>query len=383
MRSKIKFIIAIFTLTIILSPNISKADLSNKIIISVGSEIITNYDLSREFKYLNVITVGKFKSLNPQENRKIAIDSLIKDKIKSNVLSTYKNVRINDEMLANQIVNTIRSIGFRSIEDFKKYLEYEGYKFEEFEKKVMLEMKWNQLIYQFYKNQIVVDKEKIDKKLKDIISNQETVNEYLVHEIFVENSKIRKKDNKTEEILTEIEKNEDTSAKYTVLVEEKDGIIIEAESATYGGKKTIKKSEEKNKKIENAAKTEINDQISIKEIIKKIEKEGFEDTAILYSSSPTAKLGGKLGWVNEKKFSKLLLEFIKKTKVGSITEPIPITEGMLILKIADKRALENKIDLEKKMNELIEIEKNKQLDNFSTNYFNQVKNSIKIKYFDE
>lgn len=383
MRSKIKFIIAIFTLTIILSPNISKADLNNKIIISVGSEIITNYDLSREFKYLNVITVGKFKSLNPQENRKIAIDSLIKDKIKSNVLSTYKNVRINDEMLANQIVNTIRSIGFRSIEDFKKYLEYEGYKFEEFEKKVMLEMKWNQLIYQFYKNQIVVDKEKIDKKLKDIISNQETVNEYLVHEIFVENSKIRKKDNKTEEILTEIEKNEDTSAKYTVLVEEKDGIIIEAESATYGGKKTIKKSEEKNKKIENAAKTEINDQISIKEIIKKIEKEGFEDTAILYSSSPTAKLGGKLGWVNEKKFSKLLLEFIKKTKVGSITEPIPITEGMLILKIADKRALENKIDLEKKMNELIEIEKNKQLDNFSTNYFNQVKNSIKIKYFDE
>tara|TARA_B100000686_G_C16787556_1_gene976273 strand:+ start:2226 stop:3377 length:1152 start_codon:yes stop_codon:yes gene_type:complete len=382
-RSKIKFIIAIFTLTIILSPNISKADLNNKIIISVGSEIITNYDLSREFKYLNVITVGKFKSLNPQENRKIAIDSLIKDKIKSNVLSTYKNVRINDEMLANQIVNTIRSIGFRSIEDFKKYLEYEGYKFEEFEKKVMLEMKWNQLIYQFYKNQIVVDKEKIDKKLKDIISNQETVNEYLVHEIFVENSKIRKKDNKTEEILTEIEKNEDTSAKYTVLVEEKDGIIIEAESATYGGKKTIKKSEEKNKKIENAAKTEINDQISIKEIIKKIEKEGFEDTAILYSSSPTAKLGGKLGWVNEKKFSKLLLEFIKKTKVGSITEPIPITEGMLILKIADKRALENKIDLEKKMNELIEIEKNKQLDNFSTNYFNQVKNSIKIKYFDE
>ena len=383
MRSKIKFIIAIFTLTIILSPNISKADLNNKIIISVGSEIITNYDLSREFKYLNVITVGKFKSLNPQENRKIAIDSLIKDKIKSNVLSTYKNVRINDEMLANQIVNTIRSIGFRSIEDFKKYLEYEGYKFEEFEKKVMLEMKWNQLIYQFYKNQIVVDKEKIDKKLKDIISNQETVNEYLVHEIFVENSKIRKKDNKTEEILTEIEKNEDTSAKYTVLVEEKDGIIIEAESATYGGKKTIKKSEEKNKKIENAAKTEINDQISIKEIIKKIEKEGFEDTAILYSSSPTAKLGGKLGWVNEKKFSKLLLEFIKKTKVGSITEPIPITGGMLILKVADKRALENKIDLEKKMNELIEIEKNKQLDNFSTNYFNQVKNSIKIKYFDE
>ena len=32
---------------------------------------------------------------------------------------------------------------------------------------------------------------------------------------------------------------------------------------------------------------------------------------------------------------------------------------------------------------LIEIEKNKQLHNFSTNYFNQIKNSIKIKYFND
>ena len=35
------------------------------------------------------------------------------------------------------------------------------------------------------------------------------------------------------------------------------------------------------------------------------------------------------------------------------------------------------------MNQLIEVEKNNQLNNFSTNYFNQVKNSTKIKYFDD
>ena len=37
----------------------------------------------------------------------------------------------------------------------------------------------------------------------------------------------------------------------------------------------------------------------------------------------------------------------------------------------------------KEMEKLIEIEKNKQLNNFSTNYFNQVKNNIKIKYFND
>ena len=76
-------------------------------------------------------------------------------------------------------------------------------------------------------------------------------------------------------------------------------------------------------------------------------------------------------------------KFIKKTKIGSITEPISIPEGILILKVKNKRIEENKIDFNKKMNELIEIEKNKQLSNFSTNYYNQLKMNTKVKYFND
>ena len=90
-----------------------------------------------------------------------------------------------------------------------------------------------------------------------------------------------------------------------------------------------------------------------------------------------------LGWVSESEFSQLLLKFIKKTKIGAITEPIPIPGGIIILKVENKRVEENKIDLEKMMQELIETEKNSQLDNFATNYFNQVKNNIEIKYFND
>jgi parvulin-like peptidyl-prolyl isomerase len=114
-----------------------------------------------------------------------------------------------------------------------------------------------------------------------------------------------------------------------------------------------------------------------------IKEEGFENTAIQFSSSPSAQQGGKLDWVSESKFSQLLLKFIKKTKIGSITEPIPISGGILILKVGNKRVEETNMDLDKEMKKLIEIEKNKQLNNFSTNYFNQVKNNIKIKYFND
>ena len=352
----------------------SKADLTNKVIISVGNEIITNYDLAREIKYLSVITVGQIKNLDDQESRKIAIDSLIKDKIKVGALANYNNIIIKDELINDQIVRSIRNIGFKNTEDFNTYLNFEKYEFEEFKKKILLELEWNQLVYQFYKNQIVVDKKKIDKKLKTLIAEQKKRVEYLVYEIFVEDAAIKELSNKSEEVLAE----------YNIVGEEvdeeQDGIIIEAENASYNNGKNLI---DLKKSTEEVADIKTNDQISIDDLIENIKEKGFEDTAIQFSSSPTAPQGGSLGWISESKFSQLLLKFIKKTKIGMITVPITIPGGILILKVANKRTEKDNIDLDKKMKELIEIEKNDQLSNFSINYFKQVKINTKIKYFND
>ena len=71
----------------------SKAGLTNKVITWVGDDIITNYDLDREIKYLNVITVGQIKKLDDKESKKIAIDSLIKDKIKFHQYLSFENLQ--------------------------------------------------------------------------------------------------------------------------------------------------------------------------------------------------------------------------------------------------------------------------------------------------
>ena len=134
MRKNIKLFKSIIFLLILLLTS-SKAELTNKVIISVGNEIITNYDLSREIQYLNVITLGRVKKLNDQELRKIAVDSLIKDKIKITALANYENIIVNDEVIDNQIIQSTRNIGFRNIQDFKTYLEFEKYEFDEFKKK--------------------------------------------------------------------------------------------------------------------------------------------------------------------------------------------------------------------------------------------------------
>ncbi len=171
MRKNIKLSIITIILSILLLTS-SNAELNIKVIISVGDEIITNHDLDKEINYLNVITVGQIKKIDNQESKKIAIDSLIKDKIKIIALSNYNNIIIKDELVNNQIIKTSRNIGFRSIEDFMTFLKFEEYEFDEFKKKILLELKWNQLVYQFYKNQIIIDKEKIDKKLKTLIAEE-------------------------------------------------------------------------------------------------------------------------------------------------------------------------------------------------------------------
>ena len=378
MKRNIKLLKTIILLSILLL-NSSKAELTNKVIISVGNEIITNYDLSREIKYLSVITAGQSKSLSGQESQKIAVDSLIKDKIKISALANYDNIIIKDELINNQIVRSTQNFGFKNIEDFKIYLELEEYEFYEFKEKILLELKWNQLVYQFYKNQISIDKEKIDKKLKTLIKEQKKIEEYLVYEIFIESAAIKELNEESEEKLKEKDVVKELT-KNKVVLEEQDGIIIEVESASYDNKKNPTVAE---RPIEKVVEIKTDNQITIDDLLENIKEKGFENTAIQFSSSPSAQRGGKLGWVSESKFSQLLLKFIKKTKVGTITEPIPIPGGIIILKVANRRFEESGMDLEKMMQELIHTEKNIQLNNFSTNYFNQVKNNTKIKYFND
>ena len=77
-----------------------------------------------------------------------------------------------------------------------------------------------------------------------------------------------------------------------------------------------------------------------------------------------------------------LLQSIQKAKAGDVTDPIQIPGGIILLYVEDKRVVELNINTEKELQRLIEIEKNKQLDQFSITYFNQVKNNTAIKSFE-
>ena len=109
-----------------------------------------------------------------------------------------------------------------------------------------------------------------------------------------------------------------------------------------------------------------------------IEAKGFSSAALIHSISETANLGGDLGLVSEKSINNLIKEKIILMNNGEITGPIIIPGGVLILKLNSVKEKKLEIDLEKELNRLRKVEKNKQLNQLSIVYFNKVKKDISI-----
>lgn len=113
-------------------------------------------------------------------------------------------------------------------------------------------------------------------------------------------------------------------------------------------------------------------------ILNDIQKLGFEGAALKHSISNSSINGGNLGWIDEKNIGKEILEQINKINIKSITKPIRISSGFLILQKFDEREIQKNLDSEEELKKLIDYEKNQQLNNYSNLYYNKIKKNIKI-----
>ena len=144
-----------------------------------------------------------------------------------------------------------------------------------------------------------------------------------------------------------------------------------------------KKSEKQYKLLEIVIenKNNINIDNEIEKIKKSIEEVGFKNTASLYSVSDSSKLGGDIGWINESSLSNKILKELNNIKIGDFVKPINIGKNYLILKIENIKSEIIEVNKKKKIEEIIQFEKNRQLEQFSNIYFNQIKINTNINEF--
>lgn len=166
-----KAIIIFFCFVVVFSVNKIYADENIFIKIKIKNEIITNFDLEKERKYLIALN-PKLKNVNQNLQIKIAKESIVKEIIKKNELQKYFKLNQKNQIVDSFIKNFYSNLGFNDNESFNIYLNEFDWNLEEIYKKFEIETLWNQLIFDKYKNQLQIDKIKLKEKIEQDKDNE-------------------------------------------------------------------------------------------------------------------------------------------------------------------------------------------------------------------
>tara|TARA_B100001123_G_C15317178_1_gene1026566 strand:+ start:2296 stop:3222 length:927 start_codon:yes stop_codon:yes gene_type:complete len=277
--------------------------------LKIENEIITNFDIHKEKKYLLALN-NNLNQVPEKQLYELSKNSIVNEKIKKKELLIYFDFEKADVIMKDIIKIFYTRLGFKNEKSFSDYLKQYEIDIKYVNEKLKIEALWNELIYNKFNNQIVIDKKKLKIKMNNELKNKTKIQEFNLSEI-----------------LFNLNQGEKFEEKYEL-------------------------------------------------ILKSINNSGFENTSNLFSISNSAQFGGKIGWIKKTQLSKEISSKLKDIKIGEITKPIETANGYLILKINKMREIDKKINKDAELKNLIEIERNRQLNQFSLIYFNKVKKNI-------
>ncbi|MDA7473672.1 peptidylprolyl isomerase [Candidatus Pelagibacter ubique] len=189
---KVKFILFLFLLLII-SFKSSTAE-NFYIVYKVNNEIITNSDIEKEYRYL-VSLNNQLKNLEKQKIIELSKESALREKIKKIELIKYFDLKTINIDIDNYLENFYRNLNIKNKKEFEEYLQSNNISLNYVQKKIEIEILWNQLIYDRYIGQINIDRNQLKEKVKKLISTKKQ-KKYSLSEILFDienNSNFEKK----------------------------------------------------------------------------------------------------------------------------------------------------------------------------------------------
>ena len=163
----------------------------------IDNEVVTNFDIKKEQEYLMLLNPN-LVNLEKSQLFDLSKNSLITEIIKKKEIQKNFNKIDLAETINENIENFYKNLKFENEELFKKALALNpnNYSFDEIKEKINIELKWNELIYKIYQNQVAINKEKLLAKINEI----ETIREYNLSEIIF----VKKKNKKLNDLIEEI-----------------------------------------------------------------------------------------------------------------------------------------------------------------------------------
>ena len=186
----------------LLKQNFSFAAIENKILVNVGNQIITSYELKNRVKTILILNNKEVNQENVNTTKKEALNFLINYKLKKGEILKFK---IDSQNISiSEYLENISTNYNTDQKGFKKIFLDNDLSYELFLDGIKTEFAWQRLIFQSYQDKINVNEEEIDKELSNLIKKQKKSEEYNLAEIeiLLENNSDDKK--RIEEIKKQI-----------------------------------------------------------------------------------------------------------------------------------------------------------------------------------
>ena len=160
-----KKIIILIAISFII-PLKSAAVIKNGLFATVGNKTITHYDIISEAKVILILNGQDYSDEKKAKLQKAAINSLIKRNIKTIEIEKY-NLGYNEEDMNRELTRLVTRLNI-DVDQLKNMLVSNGIEFSSIVEQIRVELLWNTLIFEVYKDRLSVSATEIEEQLKKL-----------------------------------------------------------------------------------------------------------------------------------------------------------------------------------------------------------------------
>ena len=193
--------VIILSLTILFTNG--RAAIKDTLFATVGNKAVTKSDIINEIKVILILNGQTFTDEKKTQLETFAIKQNIKRQIKQIEIDKYKNLEFSVKDLEKNLEKLAANANM-DLETLKNTLLTNEISWSYVEDQIRIELLWNSLIFEIYKNRLTINQQEIEDQLK-LIKNDETVNEYLISEIIIPPVSAEQLDSELSKLLSKIE----------------------------------------------------------------------------------------------------------------------------------------------------------------------------------
>ena len=162
----------------------SNAVIKDGLFATVGNKAVTQSDIMDEIKVILILSAQSFSEDKRAQLERMAIQSTIKRHVKEIEIEKFPTLTFNPTDLENRIKEIADRINI-SVDELEIRCTVNEIDFSIVTDQIKIELLWNSLIYEMYKDRLTINQKEIDEQLS--LMNKDMY-EYLLSEIIIKSS---------------------------------------------------------------------------------------------------------------------------------------------------------------------------------------------------